>query len=280
MTEYVWRIWCNVDSRWERVISATAPTTCPTNGSHAVNALSVSKESKVQKPDKVMMADAITGQILMQKNNYHYVGMTALLLEEFWKHDTDLWSDTTDGAGSKVELLDMGGGIMKVFAGNVNGNSAVFESAKKITSLDTAPILEIRAQLLSNTEQRVELGMQKDSNNHSLFFVDTSVNGNLVAQCCNGGITTQQDTGVIMDTAWHRYSIDSISGNVFFGLDGNLVATIGTNLPTDPMNIYNKIICQNGGQRSFCLDYIKYTSDRPGYVEGSGRRGGFTKREF
>jgi hypothetical protein len=57
------------------------------------------------------------------------------------------------------------------------------------------------------------------------------------------GNTTATDTGITADTNWHRYTIRvAQSGSVTFYIDGVLVATNSTNVPTTaPVNMHWRI---------------------------------------
>lgn len=275
-----WRIWCNVDQRWEEVTSTTAPTVCPTNVGHSVNINSVSKLYKIQNHDKVMMGDSGTGKLILHKNNYHFVAMTAVLVDDFWKLDTDLWATATDGAGSSININPTMGGVLTINAGNISGNSAFFTSKNQIASASNAPIFEVRGQLTANNEQTLEIGMSDGPTKSVEFFYDPGAQvGNIIAKCIDGGNVTNVDTGIIGDTNWHKYSIDVIEGAAQFTYDGNIVGNITSSIPSGPLCLHHNVTCKNGGQRSFNIDFVKFSTDRPGYVEGSGRRGGFSKPE-
>lgn len=280
MSHYRWRIWCNADSRWEEVTSDTVPTTCPTNAGHTVNLNSASKLRKIQKVDKIMMADSTSGKVILQKNNYHFVSMTAVLVDDFWKLDNDMWSVTTDGSGSSVAIDTMSSGVLNIDAGNINGNSAMIVSKNPIASSDIAPIYEIRGKLSANNEQTLELGMSNNDDKEIIFIYDaTTTVGNILAKCKDDLNVTTLDTGIVADTDWHKYSIDVLSGNAVFSIDGTTVASITNSIPDGTISLHQKLSCKNGGQRTFQVDFVKFSSDRQGYAEGSGRRGGFLKHE-
>jgi hypothetical protein len=100
-----------------------------------------------------------------------------------------------------------------------------------------------------------------------VFFRYThSVNsGKWEAVCRASSVETATDTGVTADLNWHRFEIITNAGwtSIDFKIDGSLVATVTTNIPTaDLMPIPGSIHKTLGGTaRSISIDALEYTID-------------------
>lgn len=190
-----------------------------------------------------------------------------LFFDDFYSINAiDLYDYSVSGGGSIVENVDDGhGGQMIVQAGGSNGNSGFFSVGNETVSMDQNAHLIIRAKINTSTSNMyAEIGLQDNDNNDRIqFIIDGGSNWDTSTE--DGSSTTQNDSGVAFDTDWHIFEIITTSSSAEFKIDGSIVDTITTNLPTNDVMTVNVFVLKtsdSGGNRSITFDFIHLESDR------------------
>jgi len=120
------------------------------------------------------------------------------------------------------------------------GLTVTYEARIKKTDVTYKYLYAGLMDALSGTTNHVALG-------------DTSNGANFKAISTLAGSTTQTDTGVVIDTAWHVFKIVATPSSVLFYIDGVLKATHTTNIPTT--NLGPAIGCYDAG--AVDVDYVR-----------------------
>lgn len=124
------------------------------------------------------------------------------------------------------------------------------------------PVLSVAAQRFA-----CYIGLQNGITSAPTDYIrfehsDTINSGRYLCVSCVGGVTTAVDSGVsVVADTWYILKIvtNSNASSIAFYIDGNLVSTITTNIPTTvEMNTVNQIIKSVGTtQRDMYVDYVK-----------------------
>lgn len=123
-----------------------------------------------------------------------------------------------------------------------------------------------RFMISSTASMRGEIGLEAanpdETNNRITVYYDSAVGANWRAQCISGGAATTVDTGISADTNFHEFEIVTTSGSVKFSLDGVLVATITTNIPSTLLQPCCHVISRTGVVKDVNIDWIEAVGER------------------
>lgn len=179
-----------------------------------------------------------------------------------------------NAARSQISVIDTGFGKKRLLDLNTYTNS--IGDAMVIGSLSVIPnygVLtfetRIKIPVLSVALQRfvcyngMQTGISSDPTDYIRFEYSDNLNsGKFLCVSCVGGVTTTSDSLItaVADT-WYILKIVSNSDatSIGFYIDGNLVATITTNIPSSVyLHTVNQIIKSVGiTQRDLYVDYVK-----------------------
>lgn len=92
--------------------------------------------------------------------------------------------------------------------------------------------------------------------NNGIYFEKLDANTNWFGVTNNAGVSTRTDTGVAVDTSFGYFEIKKRTGAIGFWINGALVATNTTNIPTTDLNYCTQII--NSAAANKTLDHEYY----------------------
>ena len=118
---------------------------------------------------------------------------------------------------------------------------------------------KVKAVSLSNT--RMRWGMCASLNYGTLvptravwFEYDSLLSAN-IRLVTYSGASTYADSGVAMDTNYHRYNFEVTTGNVDFYQDGVLLGTNTTGVPSDRLQLFYYIEHTSTAESEILIDY-------------------------
>lgn len=202
--------------------------------------------------------------------------LTDTSTDYFWFKDHFLGDQLKDewraaGTGSAAVVDQQTGGIVRITTGAVSGNTHLMDWANTRSLLvDKKVTLELRVKVPVVTYLQMFLYLYLDPNNLVGFFFNELAGGaiNWSIRCVNGGVTTSQDSGVLLDTDYHIYRIECFpAGEGHFYIDGVECANspITTNIPddaTDFLQPYLYVRARENAAKSFDVDYVVARQDR------------------
>lgn len=177
----------------------------------------------------------------------------------------DMWTTSVSGTGSLVEVGLLPGGQVLVRAGNAAGRYAelYFGGGVAWQSLTLNPRISMRAKYDGTSNGHIEFEVQyTDASNYVLLRADWG--GNWFLETRSGGVSTNVDTGIALDNAWHVLEVRASPTSVTAYIDGTLRATSTTNIPTvsGTVSVYVSAT-GTGGQKNLLIDGFFYCSARP-----------------
>lgn len=178
-----------------------------------------------------------------------------------------------DNSSYGVDSTEKCQGVAMMSTGTSStGNAKMYSDGQLLIGTGTkiTETMRVSLETLSDGTDRysVRVGLLNVSETHGAFFryVDNVNSGKWQAVTLDGvGVETATDTGVTADTTYHIFIIeaDSAGANVKFYIDGTLVATITTNIPTSYTSIIFKILKSIGTTPSqLYADYYSLTLSR------------------
>jgi len=177
----------------------------------------------------------------------------------------DMWTTSVSGTGSLVEVGLLPGGQVLVRAGNAAGRYAelYFGGGVAWQALNLNPRIAMRAKYDGTSNGHIEFEVQyADANNY--VFLRANWGGNWVLETRSGGVSTNVDTGIALDNAWHVLEVRSSPTEVTAYIDGILRATSTTNIPTVSGTVSVYVSATGiGGQKNLLIDGFFYCSARP-----------------
>jgi hypothetical protein len=172
-----------------------------------------------------------------------------------------------NGAGSSVALCQTEGGILAMIAGPANGRWARIWLGD---NADNYPVLKAqrgwrqiaRMQISHTTNIQATLeAVQIAPTRQIVCGIRTdAVASNWLIRTWDAAGTTNTDTGVAADTAWHWHQVDVYPSNsghrVDYFLDGTLIGYSALNIPTEVLTP-NVIVVNRGvaASRSVSVDF-------------------------
>lgn len=168
-------------------------------------------------------------------------------------YDDRFWAVT--GTGS-VATIDGVGGIIQVRS---NSNSSYFLGHNSFCAFSAAKnaVFETRFRVTNTASVYAEIGL---SGTHYACILSNSGAWNTYTSSAGGN--TSNASGISLDTSWHNIVISTNDTTVTFRLDGTIIGTHTTNLPTSDLQPYVYISNTAGATRDIELDYITVYGDR------------------
>lgn len=173
------------------------------------------------------------------------------VFDDFVFRDPDHWSEGVAGGGD-VDAIDGLGGQLRFTTGTADDDQAqlyydnnVFSVAGNFDVTFRVRLVQVSSTCYLEFGIRPQLTLTDEVNFHR---GEVGEGNNWVAEVKNGGVDTQADTGVAAtDTGWHKFRMVSDGDDVKFYIDGSLVATLDTNLPTALLAPYLALINTDSG---------------------------------
>lgn len=176
-------------------------------------------------------------------------------------YDNAMWA--VRGSGGSLALQT--DGSLRVRA-TANLNYELYQNDLPDFSVAKLATITSRYRLSSTASIQGETGFEAaapdNTSNWITIYYDSAVGANWQAQCASGGVTTTVDTGIVANTSYHEFRIECKTGSVVFFLDGTLVATITTNIPTMLLQPYAYIVSKGGSARDVFFDWLECTGER------------------
>ena len=175
----------------------------------------------------------------------------------------DIWSTSLTGGGSSVALTSTSGGRVAITSGIVTNDNAALLFNQNTHQFTSNPMMRFYISLSSTTSTDARFGYQIDTSNSVEFRYDTSL-ANWEAVTISGGTETATDTGTAADTAFHIFEIlcDSDNTQIQFKIDGTVVATNTTNIPSGLGHIFMRQESLSAASRTLTVDVIETSVSR------------------
>jgi hypothetical protein len=225
------------------------------------------------------------GQLLIEDGSlpiYYNPFNQFIIDEEFTASNSDSTFRIVGGGsgGSSLQTFVESGhpGVWGVFTNGAGANWRVDRQNKFIILGGGLIVLQtvVKIPVLSDGTNRftIRIGFGDDitAPTDGVYFLyqDNVNSGKWECRTTSASTTTATDSGITTDTNWHNYTIiiNSNASSVTFYIDGSLVATNTTNIPSVILNmgVGNTNGVSNGTSRYFYLDrlylYQKLTSSR------------------
>lgn len=176
-------------------------------------------------------------------------------------YDNRWW--TARGTGGSITTQTYG--IVRVRA-NANLNYEFYQNDLCDFSVAKLAVQTARWRISAASLMSGEVGFEAASpdsgSNWICFIYDSDTGSNWYVQSASGGSVTTTNTGVAADTSYHEFKISCTSTELTFFLDGTLVATVTTNIPTNLLQPYVFVVSKTGTTRDVFLDYIEAYGER------------------
>jgi hypothetical protein len=107
--------------------------------------------------------------------------------------------------------------------------------------------------------------LRTDANNYIGFYYNETVGGtaNWFARCCSGGVLTAVNTNVVLTLDWFNLEVwVKTSGFVEFRINGKLVATIETNIPSGFLEPYLYLQTLESAEKRINYDCVSLEQTR------------------
>lgn len=138
-------------------------------------------------------------------------------------------------------------GVWGIYTNGIGGNFAIRKLDRFFYLGGGQVILQIIAKIpnLSDATDRfgIRLGFADDltgpANGVFFSYQDNANSGKWECNTASSASTTATDSGITTDTNWHNYTIiiNSNASSVTFYIDGSLVSTNTTNIPSSVLNL-------------------------------------------
>lgn len=219
--------------------------------------------SRIAGTDTVLSIDTCSLSIFKVDSYVTNTNSKAVFFDDFVGDAIDnIWSASTTGGASSVDVNDGIGGIVEIISGTSISDNAVLQTTTDTVQLSSNPAFGtyVKISHTSNTDTR--FGFQTDSANSVEFRYDASLS-NWEAVTIAASTETATDTGIAADTSNHSFRIVASLSSALFYIDKVLVATNNTNLPAGVMHPFFRQESTSGSaSRTLTVDYIKLTVDR------------------
>lgn len=176
-------------------------------------------------------------------------------------YDSAMWA--ARGTGGSLALQT--DGSLRVRA-TANNSYELYQNDLPDFSVAKLATIYARYRVSSTASMAGEVGFEAASPNNTSNWItlhyDSVLGANWQAQCASGGSTTTVDTGVAANTSYHEFRIECKTGSVVFFLDGTLVATITTNIPSLLLQPYAFVVSKTGATKDLFFDWLECTGER------------------
>lgn len=149
----------------------------------------------------------------------HYPKSRLDHVEDFWGRQLDARWLLSVGPGGVADQQD--GGVYR-FALTPAAQSTLNWNNIRSLLVSKDVKMEVRVLMTLTGEGYIEIALWYDSNNHIRFIYNPGGSGHTTwhIETKDGGVATDQDSGVTPDTSYHIFTIDCRSDGVHFYIDG------------------------------------------------------------
>lgn len=186
-----------------------------------------------------------------------------LFIDDFFGARDARW--TFGGTGGTYTQNNEANGTGTMATGATNNNSGQLSfNGKNCFKASMSPRVKVRAKISTTTKIKFFAGLWVDSNNAIAFQYNvTTPAANFSCTCVSGGTASSVDSGVAADTNYHDFEFDTTStSSVAFYIDGSLVATISTNIPTGVLEPIVLIQAKEAADKQLTIDLFHLDADR------------------
>ena len=173
-------------------------------------------------------------------------------------YDQNAWSASFVGAGSLRSLAVLGGVVELVAPSTSDSARLAFGSGAPFSLAKNAVVRwRVRVPIVTNVRAYCGLYFSSGGTNGVWWQLDTSVSPNWYAATYAAGAPTLVNSGVTANTNWHDFYIVTSSAQAQFFLDGVLLATISTTLPSVDLSLVFYTEALTASQRTAQADYVE-----------------------
>ncbi len=178
----------------------------------------------------------------------------------------DRWTSAGDAGGSGAVVDAQTGGIVRITTDGDNTDEWIL-SWNDIRSLhaDKNVCMEIKLVLGQTTNQYVRICLYFDGSNYFRFLLSSlGAATNWGIQSRSGGVSTEEDSGILADTDEHIFRIESTSTSVSFYIDDVECANspITTNICNSFMQPMVWCTTRENAVKTYDVDYVTVRQDR------------------
>jgi hypothetical protein len=179
---------------------------------------------------------------------------------------SDCRAGSLSGAYPNVILMDTGTDTGGKCSANFTGKTGANVNNMKFGSIYTYQAMINIDTLADVTDDYVFIIGQTDGwvfggpGNGVYFTYDRSTNVNWLCVSNNASTPTSTDSGVAVTAGWHKLEIQCDASSAKYFIDGVLVATNTTNLPTSGFSVNSFLVFKSAGtnSRKFYQNYFNY----------------------
>jgi hypothetical protein len=171
-------------------------------------------------------------------------------------YDNRIWGSAVSGGSTVAKIIAVGGQVELAASA---GNSAELNQGGRFNySVDRYLQLSARVRLEgASTSVQLFLGAIDSAGTGFVRWVaDTATSANWIISSRNGGTENYVPSSIALDTAWHDFMIVCAPGSVVFLLDGAFVGELTTNLPSNELQLFMKVVSLTSA-RSARIDWIE-----------------------
>jgi hypothetical protein len=176
-------------------------------------------------------------------------------------YDNVCWA--VRGSGGSIALQTDGSVRVRATA---NANYEFYQKDLPDFRVDKNATLICRYRISNTANMQGEVGFEAaapdNTTNWITLYYDSAVGPNWQAQTAVGGVSTTVDTGVTANASFHEFEIRCTSAVITYFLDGALVATITTNIPTMLLQVYSYVVSKTSAARDVFFDWVEATGER------------------
>ena len=185
----------------------------------------------------------------------------AYFIDDFMGDSLDAkWTDNAE-SGSLALLDNRNGGVLGIVTGAGGGDShSVDWNDIRVFQQSKNPMFECRAKEVDAAGMEIHVGLWRDANNYIGWFGRQGEN--FYAHSYDAGAPEITDSGVAVDTSWHRFSFIVSATDVKFYLDGTLEATHTAEIPSGYLQPRLFVLSTPAVAKTLEVDYVLVQQDR------------------
>ena len=174
-----------------------------------------------------------------------------------------IWISAAAGTGDVLPFGARPGGVVRIRCGSSGGNITTMNwGGVRILLVSKKVVMECRSDH-SSADIGTFIELRHNDSNRIYIRWDTSIpDTNYQLFCVNGGVPTQVDSGILADSEFHIFRIETTTDTVKFYIDGALVGTIVTNIPSDYLEPQFLVSNEGAGRKNNQVDYITIVQAR------------------
>ena len=176
-----------------------------------------------------------------------------------------LWTSAGGAGGSAAVVDGETNGICRITTDTDVGDAWHLDW-NDIRSYRIAEYAEFEARVLlaSVTNVEARFGFDRDADEYCHFDFDDSVQNNWRALTEQPAAGSNIDTGIVADTGWHIFRIETDPAAVRYYIDGALVGTDVTinTIPVTYMEPWFELETEAGAADTMDVDYVELAANR------------------